>query len=205
METYYLTKDDAQLASFWDRTAARGAFQADVKMREKLIGFFGAVFRSHPELLKSRIKGVPTTPGVQQDAIALILWWSDQEYSRRLLRDAGLVEMANLPVPAVSGRRILTEDDSDFLYGWYSATGDTAALAPLATHIQQADWAAAEEQTYYAGAMIAYFASRDLRAWEYFHDFTKGLTLKREAQQVFDKALEEKPEANPGSCDHAKP
>jgi hypothetical protein len=162
-------------------------------MREKLIGFFGAVFRTDPDLLRSRIVEIPKEQGIAQDSITIILWLSDSDYSKALLKTAGFSKVADTPIPGGSGRRIIHADDVDFLYGWYCATGDTAALEPMLNYVLKADWSVPDSKPGYAAAMLQYFCEKDLRAWTHVAEFVRAHPVDGELRDLFNAMLKTKP------------
>ncbi|ATC62657.1 hypothetical protein CMV30_00995 [Nibricoccus aquaticus] len=195
MQSYYLTKDDSRVSEFWDRTVTRGGLKLGPQMREKLIGFFGAVFRQNPDLLRASIKSIPKEAGVEQDGIVLILWLADQDYSRGLLRDAGFAKVADTSIPPIQNRQIEREEDADFLESWYNATGNIEALMPMVRLIKETDWAQKNPKADYTGAMVAEICRRDVKARIYIRVLVEQKDLTKDARAVLEHALSAEPKA----------
>ena len=193
--TYYLTKDDSRVSEFWDRTVARGGLKLSPQVREKFIGFFGAVFRQNPDLLRAKIKSIPKEAGVEQDGIVLILWLADQDYSRGLLRDSGFAKVADTPIPLIQNRQIEREEDADFLESWYNATGSIEALMPMVRLIKETDWSQKNSKADYAGSMIVEICRRDVKARIYIRVLVEQKDLTKDARTVLEHALSAEPKA----------
>lgn len=153
-ETYYLQKDDSRLAELWDRTIGRGALSALPKSRDIMVGFFGTALRGHSDLIKSRIKSIDQFPEEERDYISLILWWSDDDYSRELLRKSGQEDIAATPCPSLKNRSLLSIDDVGFLMGSFYASGDLEALDPLIECVMKADSTKADPRSDKAGGAL---------------------------------------------------
>ena len=195
MHTYYLTKDDSRVSEVWDRTVARGGLKLGPQVREKLIGFFGAVFRQNPDLLRASIKSIPKEAGVEQDGIVLILWLADQDYSRGLLRDAGFAKVADTSIPPIQNRQIEREEDADFLESWYNATGNIQALMPMVRLIKETDWSQEDPKVGYTGAMIVEICRRDAKARKHIRELVEQKDLTKDARAVLEHALSAEPKA----------
>ena len=189
--TYYQTKEVNRADEFWDRTVARGALLTTPAIRERLIGFFGAVFRENPNLLTKKVHSVPKQSGIERDGIALILWYANKSTSRSLLAEAGLSSMTISPVPGISHRSIMTEEDVDFLFGWFCATGDIAAFEPLTKIIEISDLSKPNRRAEYAAAAIAYFSERDQRVRTLIETRLHNANLSTEAQLIYTHALKQ--------------
>lgn len=152
--TYYLQKDDSRLAELWDRTIGRGALSALPKSRDIMVGFFGTALRGHGDLIKSRIKSIDQFPEKERDYISLILWWSNDDYSRELLRRSGQQDVAALPCPPLRDRAIHSLDDVGWLMGCFYASGDLEALDPMIDCVTKADSAKTDPRVDESGGAL---------------------------------------------------
>jgi hypothetical protein len=190
--TYYTKKDDSRLAEFWDRTITKGALEALPESRDILIGFFGAALRGHPELISTRVKSIDQFPEKQRDDIALILWLSDLDCSRDVLRRSGRSEIASTPCPPIKNRKILYSGDAKFLVGWFYATGDGGALSPIVDYVASADWSIADPKADECGAALVVLCERHERVRVVVEQALKRPGLSENSRKAFLFALGEK-------------
>ena len=130
MKTFYRTDDTAPFDAFWKKTV-EGRLVENENAVAPTVSFASQVLRRHPELLKGRLDDLANVPGAQLAHLLDILWLSDTDESREILRTSGHAEyLARRPEP-IGSTKIEKAQDLDFCWGWFFATGDTAALDPI--------------------------------------------------------------------------
>ena len=192
METYFERADQVRLGDFWERTVARGALEKSPESRQILVGFFGAAWRAQPEVLRTKIKSLAEFSQTQKDDLAIIVWLSDSDYSRELLRREGLREMAGRRVPEIGSRAIIGPGDAKFLMGWFYATGDSEALRPLVTCVRLTDWSIAEEKADSCASALVVLCEQHERARLVVKAELKRPDLSDKAREIFLYALKKR-------------
>lgn len=184
MGSYYTTHNLARFDEYWTATIKLRALEAAPAIQEITIGFLSQIFRQNPALLKERIKNIDQFPEKERDAVRLILWWVDSDYSRELLRQNGDQDMLKYPPPGVEHHPILRSEDISFCIGWFDATGDTKALQPLLTMIKESRWKTDDPRPGYAVINLQSFCRRDANVKAFVEKFLKSENLSGDARAV---------------------
>ncbi len=126
-QNFYRTQDIGQFDGFWNMVV-------DQRLLEKknavppIEGFTSRVLHRYPSLIRGRLDRLSEYPEDQREIIQRILWLSDTTEARSVLNSGGDRAYVGRPPPGIAGWKIQTGGDLDFCWGWFFATGDTAAL-----------------------------------------------------------------------------
>jgi hypothetical protein len=187
--TYYQTHDATRFGEFWDKTVGRGVLEANPPAREFTVGFLSQFFRQHPELLMERIARVDQYPEKQRDAIRLILWWVDTEYTRNVLKKYGDGHMLKIKPPPIEFRPICNSWDIEFFEGWFFASGDLDALKPILDLIIKGGWASDDPRPGVATQILEELCSREYKVRDFVVKYLENRVLSDESKVVIQKIL----------------
>lgn len=144
------TQDIGKFDGFWRYTVDEKDLESPGH-GAPLKGFFSQVFHKYPSLLKGRLDDLSRFPEAQQQVLIELLWLSDTNEAKAILKANGKGDLASVPVPAVSKRKIHEASDLDFCWGAYFATGDPGTLDPIISTLDLGK---------YAGALNKYTTSQ---------------------------------------------
>jgi len=147
---FYQTQDVAQFDGFW-KTVLKEKMLENRNQINPVIGFSSQVFHKHPELSKGRMDNLESFPKAARESVLKLLWLSDTDETRAILAKTGSTEYSGKAPPPIGTLKINTGQELDLCWGWYFATGDTAALDPI---ISALDFGR------YAGALKKYKTSQ---------------------------------------------
>jgi len=145
MKSFYRTDDTAPFDAFWKKTVDEKLLENENAIAPT-VSFVSQVLRRHPELLKGRLDDLSNAPGAQLPHLLDILWLSDTREAREILRTSGHAEYIERKPPAIGATRIEKAEDLDFCWGWYFATGDTAALDPIVSVLDFGEYSGAAKR-----------------------------------------------------------
>lgn len=145
MKSFYRTDATAPFAAFWKKTVDERRLENENAIAPT-VSFVSQVLRRHPELLKGRLDDLPNAPGAQLPHLLDILWLSDTPEAREILRTSGHAEYLERKPSAIGVTKIEKAADLDFCWGWYFATGDTAALDPIVSTLDFGEYSGAAKR-----------------------------------------------------------
>lgn len=129
-KNFYRTGDTTRFPAFWDKVV-RDKILENPQYNSTFISFISQVIRQNPALVKGRMDDFEHMSAATLNAVVAILWLSDTNEGRAILKANGLEEAAARPLPGISTRDVTDPSDLDFCWGWFFATGDTGALDPI--------------------------------------------------------------------------
>ncbi|MBI5382174.1 MAG: hypothetical protein HZA31_09775 [Opitutae bacterium] len=141
---FYQTHDLKPFDGFW-REVITQAMLEDKNRQSPIIGFASQVFRQHPELLQGRIDAVSAFPQKQQEALRRLLQLANCAEAQKILQADDSKQSRPAP-PAIKDWKIKDAGDLDLCWGYFFATGDTAALDPIITALAFGKYAGALER-----------------------------------------------------------
>ena len=139
---YYQTQDVGHFDAFW-QSVIENRLLENKNAIAPTVGFASQVIHRHPELIKGRLDDPAAFPEKQRDAVLRLLWLSDTDQGRAILQKAGVAELAAKAPPPIGKWEIKAGGDLDLCWGWYFATGDTAALDAIISALDYAKYAGA--------------------------------------------------------------
>lgn len=139
---FYQTQDVTSFDGYW-QMVLNGKMLENRNQVNPVIGFSSQVFHSHPSLIKGRIDDPSSFPEAERESVLKLLWLSNTEETREILQKAGSEELSRKPVPSIGAWKIVTGQDLDLCWGWFFATGDTAALDPIVSALDLGQYAGA--------------------------------------------------------------
>lgn len=120
-QNFYRTQDIGQFEGYWNMVVSQRLLEKKNAL-PPIEGFVSQVLHRYPSMIRGRFDNLSEYPEDQREIIQRILWLSDTKEARSIGAYAG-----NAP-PGIAGWKIQTGGDLDFCWGWFFATGDTAAL-----------------------------------------------------------------------------
>jgi tetratricopeptide (TPR) repeat protein len=145
MKSFYRMDDIAPFDAFWKKTVDEKLLENENAIAPS-VSFVSQVLRRHPELMKGRLDDLANVPGAQLIHYLDILWLSDTKEAREMLRTSGHTEYLGRKPPAIGSTKIEKAADLDFCWGWFFATGDTAALDPIVSALEFGEFAGAAKR-----------------------------------------------------------
>jgi hypothetical protein len=142
---FYQTQDVGQFDGYWKMVVSNGVLENRNTIPPTL-GFASQVLHQHPALIKGRLDDPSAFPRRQREPVLALLWLSDTKEARQILEKAGNGKLLEKSPPAIGGWEIKTGGDLDFCWGWYFATGDTAALDPIISALDFGRYAGARKR-----------------------------------------------------------
>jgi len=127
---FYRTQDLSRFDGYWAFTQEKNGLEAR-NLIQPVLGFVNQVLHQHPELLKGRFDDLSKYPKAQRATLARLLWLSDTPEARQILEDQGQGNYLKQTIPPIENWEIKAAQDLDFCWGWFMATGDTAAITPI--------------------------------------------------------------------------
>jgi len=154
LKSFYKTDAVDQFDGFWKKVVAEKRLE-NPNAVGPLLGFASQVLHRHPELLKGRFDDLKSLPAPQFEQTLTLLWLSDTREAREILSLYDHADyLARTPTP-IGATQVKAAQDLDFCWGWFFATGDTAALDPIVATLDLGE---------YAGALKKYSASKKTAA-----------------------------------------
>ena len=145
MKGFYRTDDTVPFDAFWKKTVAEKLLENENAIAPT-VSFVSQVLRRHPELMKGRLDDLANVPGAQLIHYLDILWLSDTEEAREILRTSGHTEYLGRSPEPIGSTKIEKAADLDFCWGWFFATGNTAALDPIVSALEFGEFAGATKR-----------------------------------------------------------
>lgn len=145
MKSFYRTDDIAPFDAFWKKTVDEKLLENENAIAPS-VSFVSQVLRRHPELLKGRLDDLANVPGAQLIHYLDILWLSDTEEAREMLRTSGHTEYLGRSPESIGSTKIEKAADLDFCWGWFFATGDMAALDPIVSTLDFGEYSGAAKR-----------------------------------------------------------
>jgi hypothetical protein len=139
---YYQTQDVGHFDAFW-QSVVKNQLLENKNAIAPTVGFASQVIHRHPELIKGRLDNLAAFPEKQRDAVVKLLWLSDTDQGRAILQQSGAAGLAATTPPAIGQWEIKGGGDLDLCWGWYFATGNTAALDSIISALDYAQYAGA--------------------------------------------------------------
>ena len=127
---FYRTQDLSRFEGYWKFTLEKNGLEAR-NLVQPVLGFVNRVLHQHPELLKGRFDDLAPFTKAQRETVARLLWLSDTPEARQILEAQGFAGYASMEIPPIESWAIKGAQDLDFCWGWFMATGDTAAVKPI--------------------------------------------------------------------------
>jgi hypothetical protein len=127
IQHFYQTQDIGQFDGYWNMVVAQRLLETKNAI-PAIEGFTCRVLHTYPSLIKGRFDGLSEYPEDQREIIQRILWLSDTKEARAALGSGRDNAYAGKSPPGIAGWKIQGGGDLDFCWGWFFATGDTAAL-----------------------------------------------------------------------------
>ncbi|MCF7761067.1 MAG: hypothetical protein K9M98_11255 [Cephaloticoccus sp.] len=129
-KSLYRTQDLSRFDGYWAFMLEKNGLEAR-NLVQPVLGFVNRVLHQHPELLKGRFDDLSKYPKAQRATLARLLWLSDTPEARQILEDQGQGNYLKKTIPPIENWEIKGAQDLDFCWGWFMATGDTAAVKPI--------------------------------------------------------------------------
>lgn len=139
---FYQTQDVAQFDGYW-QMVVKDKMLLNRNQVNPVIGFSSQVLHRHPSLIKGHIDNLASFPEAERESVIKLLWLSDTEEAREILRRSGAVEFAQKAPPPIGAWKIGSGQDLDLCWGSFFATGDTAALDPIISALDFGQYAGA--------------------------------------------------------------
>jgi hypothetical protein len=139
---FYQTQDIGHFDGFW-QSVVKNRLLENKNAVSPTIGFASQVLHRYPALLKGRLDDPSAFPETERDPVLRLLWLSNTDEARAILKKAGAAELAAKSPPAIGTWEIKSGGDLDLCWGWYFATGDTAALDPIISALDYGQYAGA--------------------------------------------------------------
>jgi hypothetical protein len=124
---FYFTEDIGQFDGYWNMVVTRRLLE-NKNAIPSIVGFTSQILHEYPSLIASRFDDPAEYPEDQREIILWILWLSDTREARAVLSSDRTDTYAGKKPPGIQGWKINTPGDLDFCWGWFFATGDTAAV-----------------------------------------------------------------------------
>ena len=145
LRSFYRTQDLRPFDGYWTEIMEQ-AVLADRNQSEPVIAFVGQLLKRNPGLVRTHFVALAAYPPGQREAVARILALSETSEGRSRLREAGRLTLAQRTPPAIAGYPVRDPVDLDFCWGWFFATGDQRALAPIIASLDLAPFAGGRER-----------------------------------------------------------
>lgn len=139
---FYQTQDVSSFDGYW-QMVLHAKMLENRNQVNPVLGFASQVFHGYPSLIRGRIDDPASFPEAERGAVLKLLWLSNTEEAREVLRRAGAENLAQKAVPLISTWKIDGGQDLDLCWGWFFATGDTAALDPIISTLDLGQYAGA--------------------------------------------------------------
>lgn len=145
LRTFYRTQDLRPFDGYWTEIIEQKVLE-DPGQVEPTVGFVSQLLRRNPSLVRTHFVEIAAYPLAQREAVTRILALSDTPEGRARLREAGRTALASRTPPPIAQYPVRDSVDLDFCWGWFFATGDQAALAPLVAALDLAPFAGGRDR-----------------------------------------------------------
>lgn len=130
LKHFYQTQDIGTFDGYWQQVVKQGMLTHRNRVSPTL-GFVSQVFHRYPALMHGRVDDLTAFSIAERSVVIKLLWLSNTDQARQILAKAAADEVPSTRPPAIGAWKISSGQDLDFCWGWYFATGDTAALDPI--------------------------------------------------------------------------
>lgn len=155
---FHETDDIMLFQGYWQQVLDRKQLE-DPNSQNWVIGFSSRVIHHHPSLIKGRMDNLNSFPKAARESVSRLLWLSDTQEGRAILRKDGVTEFRRKALPPIGRAKIDTAQDIDFCWGWFYGSGNPAALDPIVSALDYGKYAGAffevSKQTTEAGRQQA--------------------------------------------------
>ena len=130
LKHFYQTQDIGPFDGYWQQVIKQDML-TNRNQASPILGFASQVFHQHPALMNGRVDDLTAFSTTEKPVVIRLLWLSNTVEARRILAKAQSESVPSTEPPAIGAWKVNSGQDLDFCWGWYFATGDTAALDPI--------------------------------------------------------------------------
>jgi hypothetical protein len=127
LQHFYQTKDIGQFDGYWNMVVTQRLLEKSNAI-SPIVGFTSQLLHRYPALIKGRFDDPSLYPENQREIIYSILWLSDTNEGGAILNSHKDNPFQGKQPPRIASWQIKSAGDLDFCWGWFFATGDTAAV-----------------------------------------------------------------------------
>ena len=145
-KSFYRTQDISYFPAFWKDAIKRGALTEQSDSHAPVVAFASQVIRRHPGLVKGRMDNLAKIPRpILKNVLAILAYANTPETRAIIAQDPRYKELLDAPPLDISACEATDPAILDFCWGWFFATGDTAALDPIIVALDKAKHTGAME------------------------------------------------------------
>jgi hypothetical protein len=127
LQHFYQTQDTGQFDGYWNMVVTHRLLEKRNAI-SPIVGFTSQLLHRYPTLIKGRFDDPSQYPESEREILYSILWLSDTKEGRAILETHKDNPFSGKTPPRIATWEIKSAGDLDFCWGWFFATGDTAAV-----------------------------------------------------------------------------